>query len=279
MAILNEVTIAIAVIIVFFLPLLPNKKLRYYSCSVCFGIVLSLIGMALLPLGILRPRNILNLKFGANIVRYYTKILGIEWTLRRGDILKKDRGAVIVANHQYFLDILGMLNIWDVMDKCTGISKKEILYYFPYGPLTWLGGIVFIDRKDPKSAMNKLESAVRDLLDKKAKLWIFPEGTRNKKEKVLLPFKKGAFTVAISTQAPIIPVVYSPYSFIDSVNKTFSRGKMVISVLEPISTEGLTLDDVDSLKEKTYKLMSDEFEKLQKEVKSLQQTELNRNNS
>ncbi|XP_066902854.1 1-acyl-sn-glycerol-3-phosphate acyltransferase beta isoform X2 [Halyomorpha halys] len=216
---------------------------------------------------------------GSNVVKHYTKILGIEWSLRRGDILKQDRGAIIVANHQNFLDILGLCTIWDVMNKCTAIAKKEFIYYFPFGTLLWLGGIVFIGRKNQKSAMNKLESAVRDLLNKKAKLWIFPEGTRNKKGKVLLPFKNGAFRAAISTKAPIIPVVYSPYYFIDSVNKTFSRGKMVISVLEPISTEDLTLEDVDSLKEKTYKLMSDEYEKLHTEAKSLQQTVLNRNNS
>ncbi|XP_066902853.1 1-acyl-sn-glycerol-3-phosphate acyltransferase alpha [Halyomorpha halys] len=273
MAILNELMrydylIAMALMIVCLLPLLPNNKLRYYTYFSCYGIAMTLICMVLLPLGLLRPRNIHNMKFASRIIKQYNKVLGIEWILRREDILKKDRGAIIVANHQNFLDVLGMTTIWDVMDKCTAISKKEVLYYFPYGPLTWLGGIVFIDRKDPKSAMNKLESTVFELLDKQAKLWIFPEGTRNTKGKVLLPFKKGAFRVAISTQAPIIPVVYSPYSFIDSVNKTFSKGKMVISVLEPISTKGLTLDDVDSLKEKTYKLMSEEFEKLQKEFRS-----------
>lgn len=53
----------------------------------------------------------------------------------------------------------------------------------------------------------------------------------------------------------------------------------MISVLEAIPTDGLTLDDIDSLKEKIHKLMSDEYEKLHKEIKNLRQPDLNKNNT
>ncbi|XP_014279269.3 1-acyl-sn-glycerol-3-phosphate acyltransferase beta [Halyomorpha halys] len=266
-----------AIIVV--LPLVPNKKLRYYTCYICYATVVSLICLLLSPMALCRPRDIANLCVAGKFIKKFTRILGIEWELRGGNVLNKDRGAIIVANHQSALDIMGMFNIWEVMDKCTAIAKKEILYYFPFGPLAWLGGLVLIDRVNPKEANDQLETSARVLHKKSAKLWIFPEGTRNKEMKALLPFKKGAFKVAINTQAPIIPIVYSPYYFIDSVNKTFSKGKMVISVLEAISTEGLTLDDVDSLTEKTHKLMSDEYEKLHNEIKSsMKESNINKNN-
>lgn len=54
---------------------------------------------------------------------------------------------------------------------------------------------------------------------------MFPEGTRNRKGKTLLPFKKGAFRVAIEMQCPVIPVVFSPYYFINSEKKYFGKGK------------------------------------------------------
>jgi lysophosphatidate acyltransferase len=41
---------------------------------------------------------------------------------------------------------------------------------------------------------------------------------------------------------------------------------MIIQALPEISTEGLTLDDVDMLMEKTRKVMSEKFESLVKEV-------------
>jgi lysophosphatidate acyltransferase len=55
------------------------------------------------------------------------------------------------------------------------------------------------------------------------KLWFFPEGTRNG-NRCIAPFKKGAFHVAITLQAPIMPVVYSPYYFINPRNKFFGSG-------------------------------------------------------
>lgn len=60
------------------------------------------------------------------------------------------------------------------------------------------------------------------------KLWMFPEGTRNSSRTSLLPFKKGAFRVAITCQVPILPVVYSPYYFINDKKKDFGRGMMEV---------------------------------------------------
>lgn len=54
---------------------------------------------------------------------------------------------------------------------------------------------------------------------------MFPEGTRNRTGEKLLPFKRGAFRIAIEAQIPIIPVVFSPYYFIDSERKMFHKGK------------------------------------------------------
>lgn len=59
-------------------------------------------------------------------------------------------------------------------------------------------------------------------------MWIFPEGTRNKKRDSLLPFKRGAFRVAITCKVPIIPVVFSPYYFINDEKKVIGRGNKTI---------------------------------------------------
>lgn len=55
------------------------------------------------------------------------------------------------------------------------------------------------------------------------KLWIFPEGTRFNKGSIQ-PFKKGAFYLAIDSQIPIMPVVFSQYYFLDNESKTFEPG-------------------------------------------------------
>jgi len=38
-----------------------------------------------------------------------TKVLGIKWTLRGGEYLSQNKSVVIAANHQSFLDVLGIL--------------------------------------------------------------------------------------------------------------------------------------------------------------------------
>lgn len=53
---------------------------------------------------------------------------------------------------------------------------------------------------------------------------MFPEGTRGNGVE-LLPFKKGAFHVAVNTQCPIQPVVVSKYLFLNHDKKIFGNGK------------------------------------------------------
>lgn len=41
------------------------------------------------------------------LLRHISKLVGIQWQLRGGEIIAQERGAVIVANHQSMFDILG----------------------------------------------------------------------------------------------------------------------------------------------------------------------------
>lgn len=172
-------------------------------------------------------------------------MIGIKWDLRGADILSRDESFIIVANHQSSLDILGMLDFWHVMDKCTVVAKKELLFAVPFSIAAWLCGLVFIDRKNAGRAKSTINEAVDELKKKRIKLWIFPEGTRRATREIH-EFKKGAFHVAISSQLPILPVVYSSYTpFLDKKGKKFDSGRIIVTTLPPIPTIGLTSDDIE----------------------------------
>jgi lysophosphatidate acyltransferase len=77
---------------------------------------------------------------------------------------------------------------------------------------------------------------------------MFPEGTRNRSFKGLLPFKKGAFHLAIDTQTPIIPIILSSMQeMFDADTGVLKRGTIHVTILPPIPVQGFTKENVDLL--------------------------------
>ncbi|KAL0850307.1 hypothetical protein ABMA28_012143 [Loxostege sticticalis] len=243
-----------------------HSKQNYYIKFLLFYIYSSACAFFVWPFFLLNPKSVHNARFGAWLIKPITKLYEIEWVLRNEKVLAEDRGAVIVANHQSSFDILGMFNIWHVAYKMTAIAKKEVFYVWPFGLSAYLAGVVFINRSDAKNAYKQLEVTSKVMVEEKTKIWLFPEGTRNKDYTKLLPFKKGAFTMAVAAQVPIIPVVFSPYYFINDKKYIFDKGHVVIQCLEPISTEGLTSEDVPDLINRVHEKMSIAYKEVSKEV-------------
>lgn len=101
------------------------------------------------------------------------------------------------------------------------------------------------------------------------KLWIFPEGTRSSGEE-MLPFKKGAFHLAITSQLPITPIVYSRYYFLEHKEERFDSGEVIMTVLPPISTVGMTLEQLPELMEKVRNQMMEVYRNTSAEVSRTQ---------
>jgi lysophosphatidate acyltransferase len=148
------------------------------------------------------------------------------------------------------------LEIWQISNKMSIVAKKSIFFLGgTFGIAAFLCGIIFINRCNSRKAGKAMNDAMIDLKKKQAKLWIFPEGTRRNTGEIH-EFKKGAFHAAIHAQVPIIPVVYSSYKHVfDAEKKIFTAGEIVVNVLPEISTEGLTVNDIDKLIEKTRNAM------------------------
>jgi len=140
--------------------------------------------------------------------------------------------------------------------KRTSVMAKQSLKYTPLlGQWMLLSGAVFIDRGNSKQAMESLEKAGDDMKKRSISLWIFPEGTRTLFETSnLLPFKKGAFHLAVQAGVPIVPVVCENYWRLYHKG-VFLSGELKVKVLPPIETTGLTSADVTKLSMDTRELM------------------------
>lgn len=108
---------------------------------------------------------------------------------------------------------------------------------------------VFIERTSRTQAFAAFDYAVQEMSKSGQSVYIFPEGTRSNSLKPdMLPFKKGAFHLAIQAQVPVVPIVVANYSNVVSIpRRIFKPGNIPIKVLKPISTKGKKFEDVDAL--------------------------------
>lgn len=136
------------------------------------------------------------------------------------------RPAVFIGNHQSELDVL-MLGC--IFPKHCSITAKKSLKSWPF--LGWFMSLsltIFIDRKNSKDARQAMSGAAQEMKDRRQSVYMFPEGTRSyAKDPSLLPFKKGAFHLAVQAGVPIVPVVVANYSNVLYLKDfTFKAGKI-----------------------------------------------------
>ena len=128
------------------------------------------------------------------------------------------------------------------------VIKKE-LEKVPIWGRAWRScGHISVDRKNHQSALQSLQRALRmsdegdDLL-----MVVYPEGTRSR-DGQLLPFKKGAFVLALQLGAPVIPVaVFGGRQIMAKGDWRIRRGAIRVVVGEPIPVTGMSHRDRDEL--------------------------------
>ena len=114
----------------------------------------------------------------------------------------KDRAVLYVGNHKSYFDIL---ITYSRVPRLTGYVAKKEMESFPILSI-WMKRLhcLFLDRKDIKQGLKTILTGI-DLIKNGISVCIFPEGTRNKSNDRLLPFKEGSLKMAEKTGCPIIP--------------------------------------------------------------------------
>ncbi|PRT54364.1 putative 1-acyl-sn-glycerol-3-phosphate acyltransferase [Wickerhamiella sorbophila] len=174
-------------------------------------------------------------------------VMGIHMKVENAETLTNTRPAVFISNHQSMLDVLVLGAIFPPY---TSVTAKKSLKYYPFlGWFMWASGSVFLNRTNRANALKAFEDAKVEIKKYKQSVFMFPEGTRSHAfSPEMMPFKKGAFHLAIQSQLPVVPIVVSNYSRIWSQpHNHISTGTVPIRVLDPVPTKGLTAADVDSL--------------------------------
>ena len=171
------------------------------------------------------------------------KILGVELSFKTDWPFTHDQPCVIIVNHQSTLDVLLAASICP--NRVGAIGKKELIWV-PFMNLAWWSMRLFlVDRSNHEAAVRTIKEVTENTLKYERAVMLAPEGTRSKTGD-MLPFKKGAFHIALQGKLPIYPVVFSGAA--EAMPKhTFWAYPTPIQAhfLPPISTADWTRETLD----------------------------------
>lgn len=118
-----------------------------------------------------------------------------------------NQSYVFVANHQSFLDVFAVYG-W-LPNNFKWLMKKELRKIPFVGTACAVAGHIFVDRSNPRAAMESLTYIKAQLHDGISTV-IFPEGTRTKTGE-MGRFKQGAFKIAMDMNLPVVPISLSGF--------------------------------------------------------------------
>jgi 1-acyl-sn-glycerol-3-phosphate acyltransferase len=151
---------------------------------------------------------------------------------------------VLVSNHQSQSDVL-VLYGWLGID-FKWVMKQELRKVPGIGVACARLGHIFIDRSNHAAAVATLEAARGTIVDGTSVIF-FPEGTRSRNGE-LLPFKKGAFRMALDLGLPILPLtVTGARDVLPAGTADLMPGSARLTIHPPIPVGGLTGDDCAAL--------------------------------
>ena len=162
---------------------------------------------------------------------------------------------VYIANHSSYVDDL---ILFPAIRSHFLVLGKEDLAKVPVWGYQYKHFVVLVDRKSPESRALSMKR-MAETLEKEGGILIFPEGTFNETDRPLKEFYDGAFRLAITTQTPIVPIIFP-----DAVDRAhysawwkFWPGPNRAVYLDQIPVKGLTLENLPALKQLAYALMED----------------------
>lgn len=133
-------------------------------------------------------------------------ICGTKLTVIGEENVPTNEPVLYIGNHRSFFDIV---ITYARCPRLTGYISKKSVEKVPLLNL-WMKRLhcLFIDRENIKEGLKTILSGI-DNVNNGISMCIYPEGTRNKTEDELLPFKEGSFKIAEKTGCAIVPMAIS----------------------------------------------------------------------
>lgn len=162
---------------------------------------------------------------------------------------------IVCLNHGSYLDIIHTFNV--LPQYFLFIGKQE-LQQWPLFNIFFKDMHIAVNRDNGMEAARALMKAGH-ALDRGVSVSIFPEGTIPDSAPRMLPFKDGAFRLAVKKQVPIVPVTFlDNWKLLGDPHDPWSRARPGIArvVVHPaVHTRGLGPEDVDTLRRQVFAIV------------------------
>ncbi|CAN5624347.1 1-acylglycerol-3-phosphate O-acyltransferase [soil metagenome] len=212
----------------------PNATLLFYprlALSVLgfFAASAHGVGLALVR----RDRSRVAYDTAQMLMRLMRRPLGIRTRVLGRENMDARRPCIYLSNHQSAYDIPVLAELFP--PDTVVIGKRELSNIPLFGWVFSATGNILIDRKNNPTAVGQMRDVEEAIRVRGVSVWMFPEGTRGRVPGKLLPFKKGAFYMAVATGVPVVPIVVEPLQpYFDPKRRHLKSGELEVRVLEPV---------------------------------------------
>jgi 1-acyl-sn-glycerol-3-phosphate acyltransferase len=222
-------------------------RLRAWAMLLVWSVGLAVLGPPFILLTVITGVQEFTTLPAMVVVRLGLWVGGVKVTVVGRERVDPRGIYVYTPNHQSLLDPpLVWLALGTPRRRIGFLVKTELerVPIFGYGIKAI--GMLPVERGNHERAVQSAKRATERLRAGRS-FAVYPEGTRTRTGE-LLPFKKGAFRMAVDAGVPVVPVT------IDGAHAAMPPGALRlepvpirVTIHEPIPTEGLTPEDVPEL--------------------------------
>jgi 1-acyl-sn-glycerol-3-phosphate acyltransferase len=225
-------------------------RLRAYLMMLTWGIGLAILGPPFIFLTVMTGREEFTTLPATAVVLAGLWIGGVRVTVTGRERIDPAGVYVYTPNHQSLLDAPIAWTALGRPSRRVGFLVKTELERVPiFGYGIKAIGMISVERGNCETALASARRATERLHEGRS-FAVFPEGTRTR-DGSLLPFKKGAFHMAIDAGVPIVPVtIDGAYRAMPTGTMRLLPGRVRVTIHEPIPTAGMAPSDVTVLLER-----------------------------